>query len=362
MILESLSVTDFRNLSAVSIAPHPRFNVFVGANGQGKTNLLDAVHVLATLRSLRGQKNRELIRHGEKSAFVEGDVRRGASLRRAKVRVAANGKRVWLNGNPVRELNEWFGGINVVSFAPDDVRVLRSSPGDRRLFLDRAIFALQPAYSLVASEYEQVVKQRNSALRAEVVDYALIDIYDRQLAVRGAEVVERRLRFVREISPRLQESFGAIFDEHLGLEMRYECGFAREPEGADLIEALLRALRSSRVRDEARGFTTVGPHRDDFVVSMAGQPMRAYASQGQHRAFVLAFKIAEIAAIEEGLGAAPILLLDDVSSELDPKRNERLFDFLSGFDGQVFITTTDAEFVRISGESQRWQVSEGGVI
>ncbi len=370
MRIESLQLRDFRNLRDVTLEPDPRFNVIVGPNGQGKTNLLESVYFLAALKSFRSLTNAAMIRHGNDAARCQAWVDRGGMRREVQIDLKPRGRKVSLNGNYVRKLSDFFGLVNTVAFVPEDVSVLKAGPSQRRTFLDRAIFNAQAAYAGEMADYESALKQRNALIRdGHVRDHAVLEVYDAQLVELGATVIERRLNYLDALLPPFTETFAEIFGPGFEPHVRYAARFAidrpdhdtlvRSPEA--LREAMRAELKTRLRRDLARGHTSVGPHRDDFETTLMGQPMREFASQGQHRAFVLALKITEIRLLNERLGHYPILLLDDVSSELDPVRNARLFEFLSGIDGQVFITTTDAEFVRLEHPYKRWNVSAGEV-
>lgn len=362
MRLESIQLTDFRNLRHVELEPHRRFNVIVGPNGQGKTNFVEAVALLSTLKSFRSAKNAQLIRHGADQAVARAFVDRADVRREVEVRIRPTSKRVSLNGNYVRRLADFFGAINTVSFTPDDVGVLKGSPSERRLLLDRMIFHAHPAFADESASYEQALKQRNALLRQEYIDRALLEVYDEQLADLGVRVVKRRCAMIDELRAPFRSAFADIFSADLPVDLAYSSAWfdpASEADDAGLHYALRQAFRGARRADEARGFTTVGPHRDDLATSLDGQPVRGFASQGQQRAFVLALKITEIRTLERRIGAPPILVLDDVSSELDPVRNRQLFDFLAGFDGQVFITTTDASYIHLDHERTTWHVHDG---
>ena len=360
MRLESVQLRDFRNLRSVELEPDPRFNVIVGPNGQGKTNFVEAVALVSTLKSFRNAKNAQLIHHDAPFARCAAWVNRAGVRREVEVIVRPNAKKVALNGNHVRRLADFFGTINTVSFTPEDVGVLKGSPADRRLLLDRIIFNAFPAFADEAAAFDAALKQRNALIKQERFDPALLEVYDDQLVHHGLQVVARREAMVDELRAPFSVAFAEIFDPSLPVEIAYERTWQPEPT-ANPEQALRDALRQARRADLARGFTTVGPHRDDLLTSLAGQPVRGFASQGQHRAFVLALKITEIRTLRTRLGAPPVLVLDDVSSELDPRRNEQLFEFLAGFEGQVFITTTDEQFVRLHHPYRAWHVRAGAI-
>lgn len=389
MHLAHLSLRDFRNLQAAEIDPHPRFNVFCGENGQGKTNLLEAIYWLATLRPLRARRLRELVRWGAPAARVEARVQ-AEGLEHALAVAAVDGGRreAFREGKPARTA-EYFGALNVVDFTPDDVGLVRAAPADRRQYLDRACFNERAGHLADAVAYRRALDARNTLLR-ERPDPTLLEVYEAPLAAAGARIVASRLAWLAALQSRFVAAFAAISGPEQVVELRYratweggavaeagaEAGAAEgasEGAGSEIDPALdaeaVRALElrlvalwaEDRVRDRERGFTQRGPHADDLVLRLAGRPARLYASQGQQRALVLALKIAEIEQLVAHRGVHPVLLLDDVSSELDPRRTARLFDFLDAFEGQVFITTTDEAFLRLGTDRRTWGIAAGDV-
>ena len=367
MRVDALRLRDFRNIEDALIEPHPRFNVLWGDNGQGKTNILEAVYLMGAVKSFRPQSNAHLIRIGTEAAMIEARIDRGGYDRVVRIDINPRGKKLSLNGNPVHKLADFFGTVNVVVFGPEDIQILKGSPADRRRFMDRAIFNAQPGYAVESQAYEDVLKHRNAVLKSERYDATLLSTYDDQLVTYGADVMLRRLEFLRDFRPVLSATFGAIFADELFADVRYDVRWSDEPlpenPNRDTLEALLaRGLRDSADEARARGFTVVGPHRDDLAATLDGHEVKTYASQGQHRAFVLAMKIAEIRYLEERFHFAPILLLDDVSSELDRERNRFLFEFLRNrTEGQVFITTTHRDYILLDEDVQAYRVVAGAI-
>ncbi len=370
MELSYLRVEDFRNLHGVELEPGLRFNIVCGPNGQGKTNLLEAIYLLSALKSFRRHNNGDLIRSGQRQAVVEGRIERAGVERVARVGISPQGKRVTLNGAAVQKLSNFFGSLNAIVFAPDDLSIIKGGPSGRRQFVDRAIFNLSAGFLVDAVGYEKILKQRNTALRGDPgKSRLLLDVYDEQLAERGAAVARRRLEFLQEFRPMFLETFAAIFGGADGvaapkMKLSWQSQW-RNPSGDDseqsMAEQLQMALAAARNEDIRRGHTTRGPHRDDLVISMDGQSMQKFASQGQQRAAVLAMKIAEVRLFQERRGFRPILLLDDVSSELDRSRNRFLFDFLSQHPGQVFISTTHRDHILLQDDVKTFNVLAGEV-
>lgn len=365
MLVQSLRLRDFRNLAELTLAPDSRFNIIEGANGQGKTNLLESIYFLAALRSFRALRNAAIVRTGADEAQCEAWIDRGGVRREVSIAIGPRARRIRLNGNTVRRLGDFFGTVNAVAFTPEDVAVMRGSPGDRRAFIDRMIFNAHPGFAVEMAEYETALKNRNALVRdGEVRDRSLLEVYDHQLARCAAVIARRRIDWLEALREPFAATFDEIFGGGVGASVSYRPSFLDDetpddPGDAGLASAMRDALEASLRRDLQRGHTTVGPHRDDFDGAIDGRSAREYASQGQHRSYVLSLKITEIRLSTERNGHSPILLLDDVSSELDPARNARLFEFLSSIDGQVFITTTDAAFVRLDRPSTRWTMAAG---
>lgn len=367
MRLLSLSVQDFRNLREVSLQPSAHASIAVGPNGQGKTNLLEALYYLATLKPLRASRLSELVRWGTQKAVVSGRFLLKGAERDIAVEVSGGTRQASVDGKRAASLEDYFGGVSVVAFTPDDLSVVKGGPEERRTFLDRAVFNRFPAFLQESRDYARALKSRNRLLREGAApDY--LAVYDEALARTGARIYVRRRALMEEVAVRARATFEAIGrtpepahytyrPAHLG-----EVSFEQATE-ADLQEALTHALLHRQRRDLERGFTSVGPHADDLSLALGQRSARAYASQGQQRALVLGWKIAEIENLQVHLGYLPLLLLDDVSSELDPERNAYLMHYLAQSGAQVFLTTTDPSLVRAAaGPASVWfEVREGGV-
>src|SRR5262249_18728210 len=280
-----------------------------------------------------------------------------------------------LDGKTPRTLGEYFGDFNVVLFAPEDLRVPRGSPSGRRRFLDRSVFNRQVAFLADAQRYARVLKSRNVLLRPGPPAPPLLAFYAAPPAAAGPRVLAARLRTLEELRPRFAESYEAITQSARTAELRYETplfvqgasppvepsssGPPETPNEDELRNRLSAALEAGRRRDIARRQTGVGPHVDDVVFLLGGHEARGYASQGQLRALVLAWKTAEMALLRDVHGEAPILLLDDVSSELDAKRNAFLFDFLERIDCQCFVTTTHPRHIHVTQNRKDFRIVEG---
>ncbi len=343
--------------------------MFVGDNGQGKTNLLEAIFVVSTLRSFRTSKLTDLIGFGAARAKLGARVLKDEMTRVYEVELATDArKQVLLDGKAVRPLARYFGGFNVVVFTPEDLAIPRGSPGDRRRFLDRSVFTHSPDYLGVAADYDKVLRQRNAVLkkaggqgneRAPISMRQLDDllaVYDQQLAQLAMATLSARLEFVALLAPELRAAFAAITRTPRVAGLRYQPRLA-----CASVEQMLEQLAAARMKDLATSATQVGPHRDDILLEIDGHEAGSFASQGQLRAIMLAWKTAELAILGRTHGDLPILLLDDVSSELDQARNEFLFEHLAKLAGQCFITTTDGRHVLVREDRADFRIQNGRI-
>ncbi|MEW5738012.1 MAG: DNA replication/repair protein RecF [Myxococcota bacterium] len=367
MRLLSLSYQRFRNLADVTLAPSAHTTVAVGENGQGKTNLLEGLYFLATLKPLRAGRLAELVQFGQVSARVTGRFLLSGAEREISVEVIPGGRTAFVDGKRASSLEAYFGGVSVVAFTPDDLSVVKGGPDGRRAFLDRSVFNRFPAYLDESREYARALKSRNRLLKDDA-PISHLQAWDATLAKVGARLWVRRRQVLGELSGRAREAFARIGRTESGASFSYTpshlpgVDFAAADEAA-LQQVLAQALDTRLRRDMERGFTSVGPHADDLELSLGEHPARQFASQGQARALVLAWKVAEIENLEATNGFLPLLLLDDVSSELDPERNAFLMGYLAERGAQTFLTTTDAHLVqRAVGADTVWYRVHGGQV
>jgi len=368
VLLLEVKTRDFRNLveQGVTLARHT--TVLFGANGQGKTNFLEACYLLCSLRPLRARKLAELVRIGsERSALVAGKFDLPSGVREVEVEIGREGRTARVDGKPVRDPDELFGGLATVAFTPDDLAVVKGGPEGRRRLLDRAVQNRHPAHLADARDYQRALRSRNEILR-QGADPALLASFDEPLARLGARLRTRREEILEEIQPGAQSAFAEIARGEPPLLATYLAAGRDSDDlagggGASLETRLLEALRRRLPRDRERGYTSVGPHADDLGLSLGERAARLYASQGQSRAVVLALKIGEIENLRRAQGRPPLLLLDDVSSELDPERNAWLMQYLAALEGQVVLTTTDLKLVAKSAVKEAlFQRAAGGRI
>ncbi len=348
MLIGGLKFSAFRNLHQVDWCPEPRFNVIWGQNAQGKTNILEGIFLLATLKSFRTSRTEDLIAHNCAESAVAGTVTTNGVQRHIDLHLSSQGKRVRLDRKPVRRAADILGYLRPVLFAPEEVNLVKGPPAGRRDLLDRAIFQAEPAYLEIAQQYAAQLRQRNRLLR-EGADSRLLEPWTEGLVESGARIREQRSRYISRLRPLLEETYRQISAGREQASLDYP---QEQPSRSDYEKALQRELSCNRAAEQRLGQTLSGPHRDDPLFSVDGRVLRSFGSQGQQRSFILAFKTAQIGDLEKQVGEPPVLLLDDITSELDSQRKNFFFHFLLEQRGQVFITTTDPGSLRGEGLDQ----------
>jgi DNA replication and repair protein RecF len=342
MRLVRLAAERLRNLAPFELETDARFIVVHGLNGHGKTNLLEAVWLLATLRTLRGTSTRDAVAWGSTAAAISGSVVGRAGTRALRFNLGAE-RGVRVDGASVRDLGEYFAEIRAVAFTPHDAAILAGGPELRRAWLDRAAFTAAPAHLDVVRAVSRCLAQKASLLRAPQPDLSVLDVLDHELARWGGQLVARRAALLTELHPHIDAAHTAIAGVGaFGLSLRSQ---AVGSTAAERSRALADRLAHARPEELRRRMCLVGPQRDDLTITLDHHPARTFASRGQVRSIVLALKLAELRAAR-ARGQAPLFLLDDLSSELDAERTWRLVDELRALDAQVWITTTDPGHLR----------------
>lgn len=344
--IEHLRTRAFRNLAALDLELDPRFHILEGDNGQGKSNVLEAVCLVGWQRSFRGARNDEMIQLGAPSARVDARLAvDGEPARQVTVELRPGAKSIRLDGKRAPSPGVYFGIVQMVLFHPGELELVAGAPASRRMLLDRVLYQTDRTYPSVHRDFQRALRSRNKLLR-EGASRSVIRAFDRPLADAAVRIVEARRRLAAEIAPAVSVAFAEIAGTAGDVDVRYRPrSEARSPE------ALMEELERTIDRDLHRGATGAGPQGDDLEILLDGQPARPFASQGQTRAIVLAIKSAEVAIVEARSGQRPILLLDDVSSELDEARRRHLFGRLAHSSGQVLMTTTDASFIPVRNEA-----------
>ena len=360
MLLERVALSNFRNYAALELELAPGLNVFIGANAQGKSNLLEAIAMLGTGKSFRTSRDGDVIASGAEEAVVRGS----ATLRAGTVGVAcsiARGgrgtrKRYTLNGRDVRYAS-FLGKLRVVTFVPSDLQLASGAASVRRTFLNTALSQDEPGYYRELARYRKTLAQKNALLRAgEPFDEELLEVYDRTLVQAGTELVLARDRFIRSVSSAATAAHCRFTGGVERLEVVYEPDVTFAHAATDAIAAALSSrLRAVSAKERLRKFALAGPHRDDVRLMLDGAPLATYGSQGQQRTAVLALKVAEYSVMQERATEAPLLLLDDVLSELDPARAQAFLLSVGDYE-QAFVTATH------SPEGLTWSAASYAVV
>ena len=351
MYLKSLHVKQFRNYIDQEVHFTPPKTVIVGNNAQGKSNLLEAVLLLATLRSHRVSKDRDLVRNGETIAEIIAICQRSRSIESYPVELGmwmrSSGKRTLkVNGvNQARHL-DFLGNLNAVMFSSLDLDLVRGSPESRRNWLDTVLIQLEPIYINLLQQYNQVLRQRNALLKSIKQGQIQYDpqqmaLWDAQLVTAGTRLIRRRSRLLERLTPIARHWHQAISGGSEYLEITYipKFGFAPTDTVEHIHQAFFDAIVQKAIIEQHQGTSLVGPHRDEVALTINHTPAREYGSQGQQRTLVLALKLAELELLESVIGEPPLLLLDDVLAELDLQRQDHLLNAI-GDRVQTIITTT----------------------
>jgi DNA replication and repair protein RecF len=359
LAIASIALRQFRNIASADLTELARFTVFSGNNGQGKTSVLEAAYLVCTTRSFRTAKLGELVRHGESIASVRAKITEGSDTRDQVIGLRGANRSVTSAGKRPPSLASYAVQSPAVVFHPGEM-VLSSGPASkRRTLLDRIALFVDPTSMDHMKRYTMASRSRQRVLETRGVVASELDGFEQIIATHGAAITRVRAEACTRIASELATSFPRITAETRRLDAVYEPGGPREEN------ALLEALAAERERDRHRGSASSGPHRDDLVLRLGGYDVRVDASQGEHRAVTLGLKLAELSCIARARNVHPVLLLDDVSSELDLARTALLFDFLRETPGQILLTTTRPGLIdtRGLGPSERRDFHlRGGVV
>lgn len=369
MIIDSLKVGGYKNLDGVDIALDPKMNIICGENAQGKTNLIEAVWLCSGCRSFRGTRDKDFIGFDKDSAAVE--MKFTDSVRTQEIcfsvrKGALKDKTVTLNGVKLPLLSKLFGSFRCVVFTPEDLNLTKGSPDNRRSFTDLSIAQIKPSYINALNKYNTVLSHRNALLKSFGADvgHEQLDIWNEQLAESGAYISVLRNTFCAVLNGKVRNLYNNITDGREALELRYQStvydDLTNETDfKGRLAEEYKRRLEESTEADKRAGFTTVGVHRDDLGAFIDGLPIREFGSQGQARSAALSMKLAHAQIIKDEYGEYPVMLLDDVLSELDPLRQKFILNNIN--DMQVVITCCDSRTVTDMREGRVFTLKKGRI-
>ncbi len=331
MYIKEVYLKNFRNYREQKIELNPNANVFYGNNAQGKTNILEALYFSALGRSFRTYKENELIKFNHEYSnivitYVKNDRDNTIEINLNK----GNKKVIKVNGVKINKSSEIVGNINLVIFSPDDITILKQGPALRRKFLDVLISQLKPKYLFELLEYNKILDNRNACLKSKNVD--TIDVWNEQLAEKMDIIFKYRKEYIDKLQDKLTIIHPGLTDNKEDIKIIYETNYKDK-------DSFIELLKRNEQNDLFKGYTTEGAHREDFEIQINDKSLNLYGSQGQHRTAVLSLKIAELNIIKEEIGENPVLLLDDVTSELDEQRVMSIFDVVKDY--QILITCTD---------------------
>ncbi|MEU6403960.1 DNA replication/repair protein RecF [Streptomyces sp. NPDC046985] len=370
MHVTHLSLADFRSYARAEVPLDPGVTAFVGPNGQGKTNLVEAVGYLATLGSHRVSSDAPLVRMGAERAVIRAQVRQGERQQLVELELnPGRANRARVNRSSQVRPRDVLGIVRTVLFAPEDLALVKGDPGERRRFLDELITARSPRMAGVRSDYERVLKQRNTLLKSAALarrhggrsmDLSTLDVWDQHLARAGAELLAQRLDLIAALQPLADKAYEQLAPGGGPVALEYKPSAPGEAHAREaLVEQLTAALADARKQEIERGVTLVGPHRDDLVLKLGQLPAKGYASHGESWSFALALRLASYDLLRAE-GNEPVLVLDDVFAELDARRRERLAELVAPGE-QVLVTAAVDDDVPDALAGTRFTVADGAV-
>jgi len=353
MHLAHLRLREFRNYGRLDVDFQPGFHVLLGDNAQGKTNVLEAIYLMATLRSFRGVGGSQMIRHGYSGYFAGGKVV-GQGEHEIKMYWSALERKLSLDGQPVRKLTDYLGVLRTVVFCTEDLNLVKGTARARRRFMDLLLTQTHPTYLPLLQNYTQALRSRNALLKQRVLDEGSLEGFSAQLVKAGSEIVRMRSELLPRISPLARLAYRRISNDAEELKMEYQPSVKKD---------FAQELALARDRDRGYRATLVGPHRDDVLLLLNDRSAAQFGSEGQKRTLAIALKMAQAEYVTGLHGSPPVLLIDDVMGELDVKRRSGLLPLLERSHqarGQVFMTCTEENWPTELGASlQRWEIKAG---
>lgn len=364
LLIKELELVNYTNYHHQQVAFHPKLNILLGANAQGKSNLIDSIHFLGLARSHRQHQDLHLVRWGENYFRLKGIVENRQGTITLEHAVKKGRKIAKINGTSLRKLSSLIGQFTTVIFTPDDLTLIKGGPESRRRFLNRKLVQLTPLYYDYSAQYQRTLIQRNNLLKRGNVTSEEIAVWDQQLSYYGSQIIDYRNKVLLRLAPIVLEVHYQLSGNKEKLSILYQPDIPVKAESSalEIQELLLSRLSNALQTDLRKGFTSVGPHRDDFTCLINGIDARHYGSQGQQRTTVLTLKLAMLKLMAEMTGEYPVLLLDDVFSELDQNRKEYLLSLVSE-SIQTVITATELDLLDKPGipEGSIFRVHQGKI-
>lgn len=340
MYIKEIELKDFRNYRELKVSFSKGVNILIGNNAQGKTNLLESIYLNSMARSFKNVRDRELIRFGEEFCKIKSRAFIEDEIQETEITITGDGKKIIkIDGVKASRASQLLERIFIVIFSPEDLKIVKDEPEKRRKFIDRELCQIKPGYYSDLSNYKRALKQRNACLKEMQIEESVLDIWDIELSKYGSRIIIKRKEFIEKLGNISRDIHEKISGGAEKIELRYEANVEISSQDMNSHDKFYEILKASRMDDIRNRTTGKGPHKDDIKISAGGVDLRKFGSQGQQRTAALSLKLSEIKLIEEETGEKPILLLDDVLSELDNDRQTYLINSLG--ENQMFITTTD---------------------
>lgn len=342
MIIKKLVLKKYRNYDELNVSFNSKLNIIIGNNAQGKTNILESIYLLSSTKSFLSVYDKNLIKNCEKFAIVKGDIEIDGTNKTLEIIINDKGKVVKINSNEIKKLSDYIFNLKVIVFSPDSMRMLKESPSVRRKFLNIELSQLFPSYLKILTDFNKLLKQRNEYLkiaRFSKVDYDYLSVLNVKFVKLSVSLFKYRKRFIEEVNKIIDSIYYSISGFE-GLEVRFFSNIINEEDNSVFDDYICKKLNDNLERDLSLGLTTIGPHRDDFQLFLNDNDLSVYGSQGQNRMALLSLKMAEVQIFKNYTDMDPILLFDDIFSELDLLKRNNLVKYLLNT-SQTIITTTD---------------------
>jgi DNA replication and repair protein RecF len=348
MYIKKILLKNYRNIDKTYLNLNSNLNIFIGDNGQGKTNLLESVYLMATTESHRTNRDSELINWNKDKALVQLKLIKKDYDLTISYEIEGRNKSIKINNNPLEKISDLVGNLNVILFSPEDLKIIKGGPNNRRKFLDLEISQVNPYYYHLLKEYDHIIRQRNNLLKKMYYqknkDINLLEVWDEKLAEKGSKILFKRLKVLKKLKILARLAQRKLTNGNENLTIKYDCtlNINNDYSLQSIKNVFLNKLKDDRNDEFERGYTLSGPHRDDLILKINDMNVRKFGSQGQQRTVALGLKLAELEFMKSESGEYPVLLLDDVFSELDKKRKNTLLSIIND-KIQTLITTTDLD-------------------
>ena len=360
MPVKSLTLLNYRNYKNESFIFHDNFNLIIGQNGQGKTNLLEAINLICKFKPFRKTNLAEIINFDSDQTRLKGEILKNNNLNEINIQLLKSSKIIKLNNKILYRTTKYANQNKLVTFLPQEIDLIKGSAASRRNYLDLMMTNLDPEHLVDSKNYYKILKQRNALLANLPKDSSgLLEVWNEKLSEPAERITLRRLRFIKKISPLINKYYNKISGTENLIDIEYKSKFEITSNFKD---DYISSLQQNLKKDVLRKVTTTGPHRDQIVININGEDSCKYASQGESKSLVLSIKSAEIELYKDQSGEDPILILDDISSELDDMRKSYYSELLNNYSGQIFVTTANLEPAFKRNADKIFQIESGKIV